>query len=129
MFIHPVNRSVRLAYAFGLLSLAVSTCSATPTNVTIDDQTGDAISGLLPNYSPSIAWNQGAGCDFCAAKPNASDAGGGTWHDASYNPGVYPEQFGVTLQFNGIFSRQAYTLLPYESLLDCGIGRHSNLDV
>lgn len=74
---------------------------ATSVNVTIDDQTGDAITGLLPTYNPSIAWNQGAGCDFCSAKPNTSDAFNGTWHDATYSPGVYPEQFDVTLQFNG----------------------------
>lgn len=96
-----VLRLLLLANSFWVLVLTVSTCSATPTNVTIDDQTGDAISGVLPTYSPSIAWNQGAGCDFCAAKPSVSDALDGTWHDATYNSGVYPEQFGVTLQFNG----------------------------
>lgn len=83
--------------AFWSLSLVL----ATPRNVTIDDQTGDAVTGLKPIYNPSIAWNQGAGCGFCAAKPNTSDAEGGTWHDGTYVPGRYPEQFDFTLQFNG----------------------------
>jgi hypothetical protein len=40
------------------------------TNRTIDDQYGDKLTGLLPQYSPSGVWNQGNGCVPCAIRPD-----------------------------------------------------------
>lgn len=84
-------------------SLVFLYVSSTMVNVYIDDQTGDSATGILPTYVPPNSWNQGAGCDFCATKPDPSQALGGTWHDASYSPGGNSQPFDSTLQFNGMF--------------------------
>lgn len=55
-------------------------------NVTIDDQTGDALSGLVPTYAPLGTWSQGATCTGCFAEPDPAQAYMGTWHDTTYYP-------------------------------------------
>lgn len=57
-------------------------------NRTIDDETGDEITGTLPQYTPASYWKQGSTCapSSCDARPNASLAHGGTWHDTEHIP-------------------------------------------
>ncbi|KAG9224110.1 hypothetical protein CCMSSC00406_0006778 [Pleurotus cornucopiae] len=52
-------------------------------NVTIDDQYGDESTGIVPTYLPSHAWSSGPMNDL-SAKPNASTAYNGTWHDSTH---------------------------------------------
>ncbi|OCB87365.1 hypothetical protein A7U60_g5505 [Sanghuangporus baumii] len=59
---------------------------AAPTNVTIDDTNGDAVTGGQITYSPALAWQAGQSCQNCTAKLDGNQAYDGTWHDASYNP-------------------------------------------
>ncbi|KAL5485487.1 hypothetical protein ACEPAI_8129 [Sanghuangporus weigelae] len=59
---------------------------AAPTNVTIDDTNGDAVTGAQISYSPALAWQAGQSCQNCTAKMDGNQAYDGTWHDASYNP-------------------------------------------
>ncbi|TFK55643.1 hypothetical protein OE88DRAFT_643167 [Heliocybe sulcata] len=73
---------------------------ATITNRTIDDQYGDEVSGLQPNYSPAAAWNQGSSCTGCSIHADSGQAYRGTWHDSTHTPGD-PEPRVVQLSFNG----------------------------
>ncbi|KAL5507584.1 hypothetical protein ACEPAH_7040 [Sanghuangporus vaninii] len=59
---------------------------AAPTNVTIDDTNGDAVTGAQITYNPAPVWQAGQSCQNCTAKVDGSQAYDGTWHDASYNP-------------------------------------------
>ncbi|KAM5539941.1 hypothetical protein V8D89_006444 [Ganoderma adspersum] len=72
--------------------------TATPTNRTIDDQTGDSVSGLLPQYSPSNAWHQGSTCTTCRIHLDPSQTFKGTWHDST---GSSEEPRIITMRFNG----------------------------
>jgi hypothetical protein len=78
-----------------VLSLAGS-IAATATNRTIDDQTGDAATGLYPVYSDS--WSYGPMCTGCLVHLNASEVYGGSWHDTTANATNHPT---VTLSFTG----------------------------
>lgn len=69
-------------------------------NVTIDDQS----TGLI--FSPADAWNNGASCANCTARPDASRAVDGTWHDSTFNKNsgsnAYPNQvLNVSMSLNG----------------------------
>ncbi|EIM85387.1 uncharacterized protein STEHIDRAFT_158022 [Stereum hirsutum FP-91666 SS1] len=79
-------------------------------NHTIDDETGDEVTGTLPQYTPASYWNQGSTCTTaCAAHPNASFAHGGTWHDTEHIP-PDPNQPRVDLFFSGV-AIYAYCIL------------------
>ncbi|KAF7359115.1 hypothetical protein MSAN_01253000 [Mycena sanguinolenta] len=69
-------------------------------NRTIDDQFGDPVSGLVPSYSPSSFWKEGASCGSgCAVHPDPTLAFNHTWHDSSQFPNEAP--VSVSLQFTG----------------------------
>lgn len=67
--------------ALFLLFLAVTTEATRLRNVTIDDQFGDEITHIAPTYSPSSKWRLAGTGGY--AKPNASLAYKGTWHDST----------------------------------------------
>lgn len=72
-------------------------------NVTIDDEAGDEMTGDKPTYTPSGSsgnWEQGATCSKCVAKPDPSEAFGGTWHDTTHNPRD-PFQRAIEISFTG----------------------------
>jgi hypothetical protein len=75
--------------------------AAMVTNRTIDDHTGDAVTGLLPLYSGS--WNYGPMCTGCLVHPNATYAYEGSWHDttAGVSPAGVANHPTVTLSFTG----------------------------
>ena len=57
------------------------------TNVTVDDEGGDELTGDKPTYTPSGSsgnWAQGADCTGCIVKPDATKAFNGTWHDSTH---------------------------------------------
>ncbi|KAJ6501603.1 hypothetical protein C8R47DRAFT_923728, partial [Mycena vitilis] len=74
-------------------------------NATIDDTTGDSLTGAFVTYTPPDAWNSGATCgNACAVKPDISKLNGGTWHDStfSFNGGPHPNvPLSATVSFNG----------------------------
>ncbi|KLO15322.1 hypothetical protein SCHPADRAFT_824858 [Schizopora paradoxa] len=72
------------------------------TNVTVDDQAPSNNSVLV--YMPPMVWNEGAGCDFCSAKPNESFAFDGTWHDAAYNPGDSTAEISISFTGTAIYT-------------------------
>ncbi|PIL31270.1 hypothetical protein GSI_05968 [Ganoderma sinense ZZ0214-1] len=75
--------------------------TATRTNRTIDDEKGDSVSGLLPEFSPPGAWHQGSTCGTaCLVHLDPSQTLDGTWHDATYEPND-PEPRSITMRFNG----------------------------
>ena len=79
---------------------------ASAVNITIDDEYGDALTGVVPTYlplGPSINWNQGSTCVGCRAKANPSDAQNGTWHDTTYHPdsNATDPQRSIQIAFNG----------------------------
>ncbi|KAI0092532.1 hypothetical protein BDY19DRAFT_990247 [Irpex rosettiformis] len=65
-------------------------------NRTIDDQTGDKVTGEQVSYLPAQLWTQGNGCGGCSAKPDPSQAVQQTWHDGARNPSRDPP---LTLSF------------------------------
>ena len=57
-----------------------------PTNVTVDDYGADPTSKYGISYQPGDRWNIGQTCTGCEAQPDPSQAYGGTWHDATFDP-------------------------------------------
>ena len=93
----------RAAVLLALLNILLTvSCSAagTPTNRTIDDEEGDSVSSLKPEYLPSGAWSQGATCSGCLARLDPSQTFDGTWHDSTFTPGIQTAPT-ITLRFNG----------------------------
>ncbi|KAL5523488.1 hypothetical protein ACEPAG_7661 [Sanghuangporus baumii] len=78
--LHSFLISLLSSFLFSLLA------HAAPTNVTIDDTNGDAVTGAQITYNPAPAWQAGQSCQNCTAKLDGNQAYDGTWHDASYNP-------------------------------------------
>jgi hypothetical protein len=82
---------------FGALS---STSAAS--NRTIDDQTGDSVTGARPVYQPAADWKYGPDCSGCFIGTQTQlDKGkvfAGSWHDVTAGPG---NVMNVTLSFTG----------------------------
>ncbi|KAJ7184507.1 hypothetical protein C8R46DRAFT_1208700 [Mycena filopes] len=68
-------------------------------NRTIDDVSGDSVTGALPTYIPASSWRPGSTCPDCKVHPNASLAFDHTWHDNSQLPGRAP--VSLSLDFVG----------------------------
>ncbi|KAJ7042046.1 hypothetical protein C8F04DRAFT_114999 [Mycena alexandri] len=68
-------------------------------NRTIDDESGDSVSGALPTYIPASFWRLGPTCPDCAVRPDQSLAFNRTWHDNSQFPGNQP--VSLSLDFVG----------------------------
>lgn len=68
-------------------------------NRTIDDEYGDSVTGLKPQYSPPDVWNQGSLCEDCSIKLDSSHVLNGTWHDATQVDGDSVRS--ITMHFNG----------------------------
>ncbi|KAJ7281950.1 hypothetical protein C8J57DRAFT_1056257 [Mycena rebaudengoi] len=100
-----------LFYLLSLLfALFPHASAATTSNRTIDDEVGDSVSGVKPTYEPLSYWNlQGTSCANCTAKPDASLAFSGTWHDSSSFPGQDP--VSCTLSFTGT-AIQVFVIVP-----------------
>ncbi|KAF7320185.1 Protein kinase domain-containing protein [Mycena kentingensis (nom. inval.)] len=77
---------------FGLCAAAAAT------NRTIDDTTGDSVTGNVPTYAPSDAW-EGSSCTSCAIQPAQALAHNGTWSAATYNPTM--GSMNITFKFTG----------------------------
>ncbi|KAF4592890.1 hypothetical protein EYR38_008596 [Pleurotus pulmonarius] len=79
-------------------------------NVTIDDKHGDEVTGIAPKYLPSHAWSSGPR-DGLNAKPNASLAYNGIWHDSTHwvNNDQIIVNFGFTGLYNHIRRTHTYT--------------------
>ena len=80
--------------------LATACAAALPTNRTIDDEEGDSVTGLMPQYFPPNGWNVGATCAGCLVHLDPSQTFDGTWHDTTYSPKDL-ESPSITLRFNG----------------------------
>ncbi|KAJ7799868.1 hypothetical protein B0H14DRAFT_2387743 [Mycena olivaceomarginata] len=91
-----------LVLAFILFThVALSSGSVLP--ATIDDTTGDSLTGAQPTYSGSfsaVRLQINSNCDGCLVHPDPQRAHGGTWHDSSQFGGAPP--VSVTLSFTGI---------------------------
>ncbi|KAJ7770924.1 hypothetical protein DFH07DRAFT_259786 [Mycena maculata] len=76
-------------------------------NVTIDDTTGDSLTGAPVIYTPPDAWNSGpAGCHNCLVDPDVQELSGGTWHDSTFSvdgsSNVHPNvPLTASVSFNG----------------------------
>lgn len=81
-------------------SVALST-----SNITIDDEYGDSVTGQKPQYySPpgSNPWAQGSTCGRCHIQLDPTQVHNGTWHDATYYSTLSSDTYTVILQFTGI---------------------------
>ena len=68
------------------------------TNVTIDDEAGDPLSGAKLTYNDDeCSWTQGANCDSCDVQPDPSRAYMHTWHMSYF----MDEYCTIDVQFNG----------------------------
>ncbi|EMD35836.1 hypothetical protein CERSUDRAFT_96059 [Gelatoporia subvermispora B] len=81
-------------------------------NISIDDTFGDPVTGEHFVYTPPDFWNVGQDCSSCQAHPDAAQAFGGTWHDASsgFGPG---NTRNATVAFNGT-SLYVYCILALD---------------
>jgi hypothetical protein len=75
---------------------------AAEVNRTIDDTTGDSVTGIRPIYLPQTlgVWED-ATCKGCAIQPDRTRAFKGTWNAATYNPDL--QSVSVELSFKGKF--------------------------
>jgi hypothetical protein len=72
---------------------------ATITNITVDDEYGDQLTGARPSYSPAAGWGQGANCTGCQVQPDPTFVYDRTWHFATTDSDGYV----VNYIFNGIY--------------------------
>jgi hypothetical protein len=79
---------------------------AASTNRTIDDQNGDSVTGKLPVYSPSDAWQFGPDCPGCFVQPDPLRVRGGSWHDTTAHKDK-PES--LSLSFTGMYTMLVVT--------------------
>lgn len=101
-FARKRQRTIGFLRSLFLLSIQIELACAL-TNVTVDDETGDALTGDKPTYTPSGTngnWVQGSTCSGCFVKPDASKAHGGTWHDATHGA-KDPFQRAIEVNFIG----------------------------
>ena len=89
--------------ALVLNNLIFSGYSYAQTNITVDDQFGDPVTGQMPVYLPNTAgvWSQGTSCSICLAKPDVSQAFEHTWHDTTQQPDDPVDRI-IQINFNGI---------------------------
>ncbi|KAI0704702.1 hypothetical protein C8Q76DRAFT_180794 [Earliella scabrosa] len=86
-----------------LILFAHYSCSRS-VNRTIDDQSGDSVTGILPRYEPPAAWQHGNGCKECIIRPDPSQVYKGTWRDTTLEPlniDPFPSPHTITIQFVG----------------------------
>jgi hypothetical protein len=85
--------------ALGVFVLLAGAAAAGGTNRTIDDEAGDSVTGLSPQYlgTSTASWNYGPTCG-CTVRPDASSCFNGSWHDATVHNGA---TVSVLLSFNG----------------------------
>lgn len=71
------------SFLLGLFFWFIS-AQAVLVNVTIDDTTGDSLTGAPVIYTPPDAWNSGpVGCNNCSVHPDVKRLTNGTWHDST----------------------------------------------
>jgi hypothetical protein len=88
-----------------------------PTNRTIDDQTGDSVTGVLPVYSPATLWKNGAACTDCFVQPDKSKTS--SWHDSTIDPGGDPRN--ITLTFTGMFVPHLSSYTSHQGIIGTAI--------
>ena len=82
-----------------LILIQLSTIVLGATNVTVDDEQGDASTGAKPTYAPAGGWAQGADCSGCEIKANPALAFDSTWHDSTVHMG--DQAHSITITFEG----------------------------
>lgn len=108
-----VRRS-RTTFFYGLVLILLCPLVAPyPSNQTIDDQFGDSVTGLVPNfwsdlYSP---WANET-CGGCAIKLDVTQVYKGTYSAATYHPDL--GSLGVGMQFTGTAIYVFFTLVNYQ---------------
>jgi hypothetical protein len=68
-------------------------------NRTIDDTTGDEVTGVRPVYSPSSGIWEDATCKSCWIQPDRSLAHDGTWTAATYHASL--DEMSIEFSFKG----------------------------
>jgi hypothetical protein len=65
-----------------ILAFLAAYASAAVRNITIDDESGDDISGIKPNYTDAkgVSWKQNAHANSCEKELDATKAHNGSWH-------------------------------------------------
>jgi hypothetical protein len=81
------------------LAFVAPGAQAEAVNRTIDDQTGDSVTGLKPRYQPFDKWSYGPDCKTCLIKPDPGMTFNGSWHDTTITDQDPP--LNITLKFNG----------------------------
>ncbi|KXN91404.1 hypothetical protein AN958_00666 [Leucoagaricus sp. SymC.cos] len=87
-----------LLSTFLIFLLLLSSVSAQPRNVTIDDQKGDEVTGLRPNYEPPFAWATES-CVGCKIRPDFGQLWDQTAMQATFMPDN-PNVTSNTIDFN-----------------------------
>jgi hypothetical protein len=80
-----------------LLALLAESAHAASSNRTIDDNSGDSVTGLKPVFQPADKWNYGPDCG-CFVQPDKSQVLDGSWHDTTAHLG---DSITMSLTFTG----------------------------
>ncbi|KAM5534419.1 hypothetical protein V8D89_011886 [Ganoderma adspersum] len=89
---------------FLALSLLAALVNSEPSNVTIDDEFGDEMTGLMPIYFPAEDWELGFACiscpiNFFETPLDMSQIYLSTWHEATHEAGG--GETTITVSFTG----------------------------
>ena len=72
-------------------------------NWSIDDTLGDAVTGMIPTYTPGNFWHKAGGCTSCAIHPDSSMVFRGTWHETTYRYDGSMDDVSLEFSFTGIY--------------------------
>ncbi|KLO13108.1 hypothetical protein SCHPADRAFT_890293 [Schizopora paradoxa] len=80
-------KQLNVTLAASVIYSAVAMASFVATNVSVDDNSPDPLTGAQFVYgpnNPNVTWNIGQDCTNCIARPDPSQMFDGTWHDGSF---------------------------------------------
>ena len=80
--------------------LTLHTALTASSDVFVDDNGVDPVTGSSITYTPPGAWSEGQNCTTCLAKPDPSVAFDGTWHDCTFLTDT-GSPVNITFQFSG----------------------------
>jgi hypothetical protein len=93
-----------MAWRFVLLLVLLHGVYGLVSNITVDDENGNEVTGAKPSFSPQESWIQCANCNGCGATPSLALAFDHTWHDATYQVGIgNPEPRVMSYTFSGAY--------------------------
>jgi hypothetical protein len=83
----------------------VQPVGAVPKNISIDDQNGDGLTGIVPKYAPPFAWANEQ-CSGCRIQPDPNQLFEHTATAATFMPSVNITSNTADFDFNGTITHR-----------------------